>query len=83
MTAKVQGNYGVYDVLVQFQVFQEKQKQAVYSIVEKNPILFAHILNGELPDELLNALNKVVREFCRCMDYLGIKCILLSKSPEQ
>ena len=50
-------------MLVQFQVFPAEQKQAVYGIVEKNPILFAHILNGELPDELLNALNKVVLEF--------------------
>jgi uncharacterized Zn finger protein len=59
VTAKVQGNYGVYDVSVQFQVFAAKQKQAVYSIVEQNPILLAHILNGELPDKLLSALHKV------------------------
>ena len=60
MTAKGQGNYGVYDVLVQFQVFATKQKQAVYSIVEHNPILLAHILNGELPDELLSSLREVL-----------------------
>ena len=79
VTAKVQGNYGVYDVLVEFQVFANKQKQAVYSIVEQNPILLAHILNGELPDELLNSLHKAninlfptswyaIRARCSCPD---------------
>ena len=59
VTAKVQGNYGVYDVLVKFQDFSAKQKEIVFAIVEQSPILLAHILNGELPDELLVALDKV------------------------
>lgn len=58
VTAKVQGNYGVYDVLVKFQDFSVKQKETVFAIVEQSPILLAHILNGELPDELLVALDK-------------------------
>ncbi|XP_028406807.1 uncharacterized protein LOC114529246 [Dendronephthya gigantea] len=79
VTAKVQGNYGVYDVLVQFQVFAEKEKQEIYAIIDQNPILLAHILNGELPDELLNALFaahiklfptswRAIRARCSCPD---------------
>lgn len=74
----------MYDVLVQFQAFAAKEKQEIYDIIEQHPILLAHILNGELPDELLNALCMVgtgvgifYHNYCKFCAFICELCVLL------
>ena len=59
ITSRVQGREDVYSVAVTFREFSARDKQSVYAIIEQNPLVLAHILNGELPDSLLDVLDKV------------------------
>ncbi|XP_070554306.1 uncharacterized ATP-dependent helicase YwqA-like isoform X2 [Ptychodera flava] len=77
--AKVQGQM-LYQVAVLFQDFRPEEKEMVFSIIEKNPLLYGHIINGELPPELIGLLQKAnIKLFpqrwsdmharCSCPDY--------------
>ena len=58
VTAKVQGSYGYpYKIELRFDSFEKKEIEKIYSVIEKNPLLFASVINGELPETLLDELE--------------------------
>ncbi|XP_077984606.1 uncharacterized protein Rv2102-like [Glandiceps talaboti] len=77
--AKVQGQMQ-YQVIVLFKDFSQDKKETVYSLIEQNPLLYGHIINGELPHELIGLLEKAkvhlfphrwsdMQARCSCPDY--------------
>ncbi len=55
--AKVKGNYGIYNIKIEFKTFNEKEKKIIIKIIKENQIILAQLLQGNLPEELLFKLN--------------------------
>ncbi len=59
ITAKVQGSYGyAYKISLKFDYFENPEIEKIYTIIENNPLLFASVINGELPQMFLDELKK-------------------------
>ena len=57
--AKVQGNYRpYYNVTLKFKPFDVEEKEKIYALIDKNPLILASILNGELPKNFLDIIKK-------------------------
>lgn len=77
--AKVEGNYNpYYSTSMDFTPFRKDEIESIKSILEKNPLILASIINGELPESFLDLLLEVkislFQNFnmsCSCPDFGG------------
>ena len=57
--AKVQGSYGYpYKIALKFDHFTADEIEKIYTIIEKDSLSFACVINGELPQTLLEQLKR-------------------------
>ncbi|XP_077867216.1 putative ATP-dependent helicase/translocase YwqA [Saccoglossus kowalevskii] len=77
--AKVMGQM-IYTVDVLYENFKQAKKNIVYSLIEQNPLLYGHIINGELPAELIGMIEEAkvnlfpqrwsdMKAKCSCPDF--------------
>lgn len=77
--ARVRGNYSpYYSTSMDFIPFSMDEIKKIKTILEKNPLILASIMNGELPESFLNLLHKakisLFKNFdmsCSCPDFYG------------
>ena len=77
--AKVEGNYNPYYTTgMDFNPFSKDEIETIKSILEKNPLILASIMNGNLPKTFLELLNhskiSLFKDFsmsCSCPDFWG------------
>lgn len=77
--AKVEGNYNpYYSTSMDFTPFAKDEVESIKSILEKNPLILASIMNGELPKSFLNLLFEAkislfenFKMSCSCPDFWG------------
>ncbi len=77
--AKVEGNYSpYYSTSMDFSPFSKDEIESIKTILEKNPLILASIMNGDLPELFLNLLHKakisLFKNFdmsCSCPDFYG------------
>ncbi len=74
--AKVIGSYGYdYNVALEFEPFNEKEKKTVIQVIDTNPMYIGEILNGTLPENLLNDLeNHDISLFPKKWEKLKRRC---------
>ena len=84
VTARVKGSFQpFYEVRLEFSRLSEEEQATIAQVVESNPQILGGILNGELPTELLKALEKAhvqllptswgqVYGGCNCPDNQGV-----------
>ncbi|XP_019629685.1 PREDICTED: uncharacterized protein LOC109473944 [Branchiostoma belcheri] len=59
VSAHVQGTMPrPYEVKIQFQLLDHAEVQRVYDVINENPLLYGQIINGDLPDELVDTLEE-------------------------
>ncbi len=79
ISAKVQGNYSpFYTTKLSFQKFPKGDITVILEFIEKNPFVLADIINGKLPDELLEFCEANEIDLfhgfdmsCNCFDFYG------------
>ena len=77
--AKVEGNYSpYYSTSMDFTPFSKDEIESIKTILEKNPLILASIMNGDLPESFLNLLFEskisLFENFnmsCSCPDFWG------------
>ena len=77
--AKVEGNYNpYYSTSMTFNSFSKDEIETIKRILEKNPLILASIMNGDLPESFLALLYKskisLFKDFsmsCSCPDFWG------------
>jgi SNF2 family DNA or RNA helicase/uncharacterized Zn finger protein len=77
--ARVRGNYSpYYSTSMDFTPFSKDEIKSIKSILEKNPLILASIMNGDLPESFLNLLFEakisLFKNFdmgCSCPDFWG------------
>ena len=77
--AKVEGNYSpYYSTSMDFTPFSKDEIESIKTILEKNPLILASIMNGDLPESFLNLLFEAkislfqnFKMSCSCPDFWG------------
>ncbi len=77
--AKVKGNYKpYYSTSMDFTPFSKDEIKTIKTILEKNPLILASIMNGDLPETFLRhlydnhiSLFKDFKMSCSCPDFWG------------
>ena len=79
ISAKVRGNFAPFYISrLSFSQFTKGDKEVILKYIDANPFILAIIMNGKLPEELLNFFKDeeidIFRGFdmsCNCYDYNG------------
>ncbi|NEW59846.1 hypothetical protein GSY74_01005, partial [Sulfurovum sp. bin170] len=77
--ARVRGNYSpYYSTSMDFTPFSKDEIETIKNILEKNPLILASIMNGDLPEAFLNLLFEAkislfqnFKMSCSCPDFWG------------
>ena len=74
ISAKVQGNSGVYSITISFTKHKERDWQNIIEKLKSTPIVLGTLLNNEMPENLaeITGCSFIPKEFdadCSCPDY--------------
>jgi len=74
ITAKVEGNYGTYNVTLKFNAFSNEKQIEILESIRNSPDALGAVMNNELPENLEKVcgapiLPEKLNSVCSCPDY--------------